>query len=152
MVPAVVVVLAALPLTPNGKVDRRALPPPAFATSEENYVPPRNDVEDVLAGLWSNLLSVPRVGIADSFFDLGGHSLLATRLVSRIREVFRVELPLRQLFETPTVAGLATALQAAEQTPGRVAAIARARKKVDRLSPEEVRAMLQAATERREAR
>ncbi|HEV7506854.1 MAG TPA: non-ribosomal peptide synthase/polyketide synthase [Thermoanaerobaculia bacterium] len=111
MVPAAFVLLAALPITPNGKVDRRALPEPAATpTSGDIFAGPRTPVEELLAGIWCEVLKRERVGIHESFFDLGGHSLLATQVVSRIREAFAVEIPLRWLFERPTIASLGTAL------------------------------------------
>ncbi|MBW3569847.1 MAG: amino acid adenylation domain-containing protein, partial [Gemmatimonadetes bacterium] len=106
MVPAAVVRMDALPLTTNGKVDRGALPAPAWV-DEDAYVAPRTPTEEVAAAVWAGVLGVERVGAHDGFFALGGHSLLATRAVSRLREVFGVELPLRALFENPSPAGVA---------------------------------------------
>ena len=112
MVPAGFVLLDSFPLTSNGKVDRRALPSPGETRPEldKAFVASRTPTEELLADIWSQVLNVERVGIYDDFFDLGGHSLLATQVVSRIRETFQVEMPLRCLFETPTVAGLAESL------------------------------------------
>jgi acyl carrier protein len=109
MVPSAFVFLDALPLTPNGKVDRRALPPPDARRPDlkESFVAPRAPAEEKLAAIWREILKLERVGIHDDFFDLGGHSLLATQLIFRICDAFQVELPLRSLFENPTVAGLA---------------------------------------------
>ncbi|HXO22425.1 MAG TPA: amino acid adenylation domain-containing protein [Thermoanaerobaculia bacterium] len=118
MVPSVFVPLDALPLTPRGKVDRRALPAPDGIRPDLGapYVPPRNATEQVMAGLWAELLGLERVGVLDSFFDLGGHSLLASRLVARLRRIFQVELPLLGLFERPTLEG--TAAQIADLRGG----------------------------------
>ena len=109
MVPSSFVVLDALPLTATGKVDRNALPEPEQARPEldQVYVPPRTAVEEVLCGVFSQVLQIEPVGVRDSFFELGGHSLLATQISSRVREVFQVELSLRKLFEGPTVERLA---------------------------------------------
>ena len=117
MVPAVFVPLDALPLLPNGKLDRRALRPPGRSRPEldKAFVAPRTPTEEVLAEIWARLLDVERIGIHDNFFDLGGHSLLATQLVSRVREAFQVEIPLRRLFEAPTVSGLAESIEAARE-------------------------------------
>ncbi|BAY60048.1 amino acid adenylation domain-containing protein [Calothrix brevissima NIES-22] len=109
MIPAAFVILDNLPLTPNGKVDRRSLPVPEVTIweSESEYIAPRTVVEEVLAAIWSEILGLEKVGINDNFFALGGHSLLATQVISRLREAFQVELPLRSLFAAPTVAELA---------------------------------------------
>jgi len=117
MLPKVFVLLEALPLMPNGKIDRRALPSPDRSRPEldKAFVAPRTPAEKLLAEIWAQLLDIERVGIHDNFFDLGGHSLLATQLVSRMRETFQVEIPLRRLFEAPTVAGLAESIEAARQ-------------------------------------
>ncbi|HEX7242744.1 MAG TPA: amino acid adenylation domain-containing protein, partial [Longimicrobiaceae bacterium] len=106
MVPAAFVVLDRLPVTANGKVDRRALPEPGFAASGE-YVAPRSATEELLCGIWSDVLQVERVGVHDGFFELGGHSLVANRLVSRVAEALGAELPIRVVFEAPTVAAMA---------------------------------------------
>jgi amino acid adenylation domain-containing protein len=112
MVPSSFVVLESLPLMANGKVDRNALPVPEQARPElaQVYVAPRTAVEEVLCGVFSEVLQVEPVGVRDSFFELGGHSLLATQVASRVRVTFQVELSLRRLFEAPTVERLAEAI------------------------------------------
>ncbi|HZI05029.1 MAG TPA: amino acid adenylation domain-containing protein, partial [Archangium sp.] len=114
MVPSAFVLLEALPLTPSRKVDFKALPPPGaqLQDASDAYVAPRTPTEELLASQWSQLLGVARVGTQDNFFELGGHSLLATQVISRIRATFGVDLPISELFESPTVAGIAQALQA----------------------------------------
>jgi acyl carrier protein len=109
MIPSHYVFLAALPLTPNGKLNRKALLAPLDqeVENELTYVAPRTPIEEKLAEIWVNLLGVSQVGIHDNFFELGGHSLLATRMISHLREVTNVELSLRFLFESPTIAEIA---------------------------------------------
>ncbi|HVG10832.1 MAG TPA: non-ribosomal peptide synthase/polyketide synthase, partial [Thermoanaerobaculia bacterium] len=113
MIPSAWVPLAVLPLTPNGKVDRRALAQLGVPRADpaEASVAPRTPTEAQLARLWAEILKLDRVGVEDDFFELGGHSLLATRVVSRVREVFGVELPVRALFESPRVAALAARIE-----------------------------------------
>ncbi len=111
MLPSFFVLLGALPLTPNGKVDRKALPAPEdgprLEPAEDEFAAPRNQIEEMLCVIWAAVLGVERVGTGDNFFDLGGHSLLATQVMARVHETFGVELPLRRMLESPTVAGLA---------------------------------------------
>ncbi|MBD1920353.1 amino acid adenylation domain-containing protein [Microcoleus sp. FACHB-831] len=109
MIPSAYALIESLPLTPNGKIDRRALPAVDTLNLDikENYVAPRTDIEQVLVEIWAKVLGREQVGVHDNFFELGGHSLLATQLTSRIRDAFQIELPVRNLFETPTVASLA---------------------------------------------
>src|ERR1035441_9461181 len=114
MVPAAFVCLEVLPRTPNGKLDRAALPAPgADSVVRREYQAPRGEAEEVLAGIWSGLLGVGRVGRHDNFFDLGGHSLLAMRLVSRLRAALGVDLPLSKVFAAPVLADLALVAGAA---------------------------------------
>ena len=108
MIPRAFVPIATLPRTSHGKLDRRSLPMPGDdALGARDETRPRDAVEERLAALWAEVLGLERVGIHESFFDLGGHSLLAAQLIARIRRQLDVELPLRSLFESPTVAGLA---------------------------------------------
>ena len=109
MIPSTFTFLDEYPLTPNGKVDRTqlaAMPPPEEKPSH-TLTPPRTETEERLAAIWRNVLAIPEIGIHDNFFELGGHSLLATKLISRVRNALGLELPLRMVFEAPTVAGFA---------------------------------------------
>ncbi|MGE5499852.1 MAG: amino acid adenylation domain-containing protein, partial [Syntrophothermus sp.] len=114
MIPASFVTLDRFPLTPNGKVDRKSLPDPDFSAlvqnKQENFIAPRNSEEAQIAEIWQELLEISPVGMQDDFFELGGHSLLATQVISRVKETFNTEIPLRAIFETPTVEGLASAV------------------------------------------
>merc|ERR1712054_32097 len=112
MIPSAFVMLEKLPLTPNGKIDRKALPvPEKTPISSNEIVFPSTPIEELLAGIWSKILGIETVGVHNNFFELGGHSLIATRVVSQIRQVFNVELPLRSLFEKPTIAELAKEIE-----------------------------------------
>ncbi|MCL5996769.1 MAG: amino acid adenylation domain-containing protein [Chloroflexi bacterium] len=117
MTPSAFIIMASLPLTPNGKIDRQALPPPDWSRreSEGEYIAPRTPVEEALSNIWTEVLGVSQISIHDNFFELGGHSLLATQVVSRIRDVFAVELPLRNIFESPTLATLAEHVDIAQR-------------------------------------
>ncbi|HET8840903.1 MAG TPA: phosphopantetheine-binding protein, partial [Ktedonobacteraceae bacterium] len=115
MLPSAFVFLEALPLNANGKVDREALPREEISKPElgNDFVAPRTDLEERLAAVWSRLFHVQQISIYDTFFDLGGHSLLATKLIAQLQDTFQVQLPVRDLFENPTIAGLAASLELA---------------------------------------
>ncbi len=142
MIPAAFVRLDAMPISPNGKIDRGALPSPDAVAREAPFHGPRNPLEEVLAGFWADVLGLPQVDIHDDFFDLGGHSLLATQVVSRVREAFRVDLPLRRIFETPTVAELAESMLADEASGPRVERTAAILLQVAAMSDDEVESLL----------
>jgi acyl-coenzyme A synthetase/AMP-(fatty) acid ligase/acyl carrier protein len=113
MVPSAFVLLDRLPLNQNGKVDKKALPAPgAPGGSARDRVPPRGPVEEAVAAVWKEVLGLESVSVHDNFFDLGGHSMLAARLLGRLHDAFAVDVPLRSLFQQPTVAGLADVIQA----------------------------------------
>ncbi|MCW6004193.1 hypothetical protein K1W54_06305 [Micromonospora sp. CPCC 205371] len=133
LVPSVVVPLPALPLTRHGKVDTAALPPPTVASDVGTaYEAPRTDAEELVADIFAELLPVERVGAHDDFFVLGGHSLLAIRVIARLRAAVSIDLPVRLLFQYPTVAAFALAVE--------TALIA----EIDRLTEEEAAAQLAA--------
>jgi amino acid adenylation domain-containing protein len=142
MVPATYVILDALPLTPSGKIDRRSLPKPDLSVTHER-IAPRNSTEQEVADIWADVLGLPKVGIYDNFFDLGGHSLLATQVMTRVKANFRVEIPLRILFESPTVADLAEFIvnRQLEQVDEQLLEFLLT--EVDDLSDEEVRKLLE---------
>jgi len=155
MVPTSFVVLDALPLMPSGKVDRRALPKwdAPSRGSERTHVAPRNATEERLAGIFAEVLNVEHVGVNDNFFELGGHSLRGIQVIARIRKVFQVELPLRSIFEEPTVAGLCLEIATAEKRGPQIAMSVPAKKislssraqllaRLDQLSDDEVEALL----------
>ena len=120
MVPGAFVTLERLPLTPSGKLNRSALPPPEAMRieSEHSFMPPRSDTERKLCELWAEVLGLHQVGRDDDFFALGGHSLLATQLISRVRKAFRIEIPLRVVFNHPTVHALAAEIDKVQAQAG----------------------------------
>jgi amino acid adenylation domain-containing protein len=140
MIPNAFVFLENLPLTPNGKINRRALPIPDYTQTnlEVDFVPPSNDTEQELAAIWTEVLNLKQVGIHDNFFELGGHSLLATQVISRLREVFSLDFPLRYLFENPTIAELAQKVIEQQIEQVKNDELARILAEVDQLSEEEV--------------
>jgi amino acid adenylation domain-containing protein len=144
MLPSAFVQLETLPLTANGKVDRRALPAPQGRDRyiEKAFVAPRTPIEQMLAEIWCDVLRLERVGVHDDFFQLGGHSLLATRIVSRVQDIYRIALPLRRLFETPTVAGLAMAVTQSQNGDQESERLDRILREIETLSDDEVEAAL----------
>jgi amino acid adenylation domain-containing protein len=158
MVPSAFVTLDALPMTPNGKLDRRALAAfvPARPQSTDGYVAPRNELEEKLIEIWAEVLRIERIGVLDNFFELGGHSLLVAQVIARVRKYLGVEVPVRSMFEEPTVAALANALERARAdnatpragiVPGRL--VRRTREqlamRLEELSDEEIDALLTTA-------
>ena len=111
MIPSAFAFLDRLPLSPNGKIDRKALPAPGAACAEtSSFIAPRTPIEEILVGIWAEVLGSERVGVADNFFELGGHSLRAMRVIARVHDVLGVEVAMRAFFEAPTVAGMAAAI------------------------------------------
>jgi amino acid adenylation domain-containing protein len=154
MVPSSLVTLKTLPLTPNGKVDRAALPAPGLGRAgiEEVYLAPRTPLEEVVAAIWAETIGIERVGVRDNFFELGGHSLLATQVISRIRDEFEVELPVRLMFEGMSVEEMAEAIVSREAEAGQSEKIARAMKAVDEMGEGEFLEMLQQKRESNESK
>lgn len=146
MVPTAFVTLRAFPLTPNGKIHREALPAPMSSSLnlEETYVAPRTVLEEVIAAIWVETLGLKRIGVHDNFFEVGGHSLLAMQVISRIREEFHIELPVRSFFDGMTVERLATSVLEREPEPGRSEKIARTLKAVSEMSENELLEMISA--------
>ncbi|MBW4575235.1 MAG: amino acid adenylation domain-containing protein [Aphanothece sp. CMT-3BRIN-NPC111] len=144
MVPSAFVLLKELPLTSNGKVDRKALPTPEQVRPDlaATFVAPRNQTEEAIAQIWVEVLKLEQVGIHDNFFELGGHSLLLTQVTSRLQKAFQVEVSLRQIFETPTIAELAAivAEKMVEQTDSEM--LAQMLAELEELSEDEVQAVL----------
>ncbi|OYD86628.1 hypothetical protein CDG77_34005 [Nostoc sp. 'Peltigera membranacea cyanobiont' 213] len=144
MIPHAFVQMDALPLTPNGKINRHALPAPDLSqiSLENGFVAPHSPREKILADLWTELLGLEKVGIHDDFFEMGGHSLLAIQLISRLREAFSIQLPLRCLFESPTIAELAELLAAQQIEQAENNMLEQFLTEIDELSDEEVKQLL----------
>jgi amino acid adenylation domain-containing protein len=144
MVPPDFVKLDQLPLMPNGKVDQRALPVPVADAGElaDSFVAPRNPLEQEVAQIWCEVLGISQVGIHDDFFALGGHSLIATQLTSRIRKLFHVDLPLRELFAAPTVLGLSERIARLQAELAEQSDMADMLAELEGLSDEDAKALL----------
>jgi acyl carrier protein len=143
MVPTAIVNLESLPLTRNGKVDVSALPSPdQVLVTERLFIAPRNPVEEQLAEIWREVLGVKQIGVQDNFFDVGGHSLLATQVISRVRSTFRVQLSLRSLFDSPTVAGLANEISQLQPAGSEDEEVAKLLRELEGLSDEEAERLL----------
>jgi amino acid adenylation domain-containing protein len=147
MVPSAFVFVDALPLTPHNKIDRKALRAMAPVSGElRRALAPATPLEKAVAHIWQSVLGIDQLGVTDSFFELGGHSLLATQVMWRVFETFRVELPLRRLFEAPTVTEFVGALEKADGASGRLTRIAEIYEQVRELSPDEVARRLSGRT------
>jgi acyl carrier protein len=144
MFPSAFVTIKEIPLTANGKVDRRALPVTEQIDAETStaFIAPRTDMEELVAEIWRDTLELTQVGVESNFFQLGGHSLMATRVMNKIRERCGVELPLRVLFESPTVASLAARLEAAQPKYSELGRIYRILANVENIPEEDVNALL----------
>jgi len=147
MLPSAFVLMENLPRTPNGKLDRRALPESDddVRPLEKPLVAPGTPLEEALVEIWMEILGVSQMGVQDSFFERGGHSLLATQLVARVRDVFQIRLPLRTIFENPTIAAIAPILQEMESRPGQTTKIAQALKQIRSMTPDERKSLMERA-------
>lgn len=144
MIPSAVCLMDEFPRTPIGKIDRRALPDPDLASmAKAEYIAPRNPVEETIAGIVAKVLRVDKVGIRDNFFDLGGHSLLATRVMAQVRQIYQVDVPLRSLFESPTVEGLSLAILKTQAQEVQKEDMEQMLLDLDQLSEDEVAKLLQ---------
>ena len=144
MIPSAFVVLDALPLTLNGKIDRKALPAQDQMTPaiDATVIAPRTPVEAIVASIWSEVLKIDKVGIHDNFFELGGHSLLATQVISRIRSSFQNDMPLRTLFDSPTVAEMAAIIVQNDATQADREVWVKMLQELDSMSEEDAEKML----------
>jgi acyl carrier protein len=143
MVPSEFLIIDELPLTSNGKVDRKALPVPGRLKSfEKSFEPPRTNVEEILASVYSRILHVEKVGVNDDFFMLGGNSIHAILLASEVRQAFQIELPLRRFFENPTVGGLAETIEQLQVEQTDSDEMAQILSALEELSEQEAQAMI----------
>jgi nonribosomal peptide synthetase DhbF len=142
MIPTAFVSLPTLPLSSSGKLDRRALPAPSFDPAPEDYTPPRDDLERILAEIIGRVLRLERVGVHDRFFQMGGNSLTAIQVISRVRDLFKAEVTVASFFEHATVAGLAASLRANPAANAQVEKVASARARIASLLPEERQRLL----------
>ncbi len=144
MVPPAIICIDSLPLNPNGKVDRKALPAPdqVHSGTANQFVPPTTTVEKLMAEIWAEVLNLDQVGISDNFFELGGHSLLAMQLMSRVREVFHIDPPLRTLFESPTIANFICAIAVYEAQQAEADEVARMLAELEQLPGDQIQSLL----------
>jgi acyl carrier protein len=144
MMPSAFVFLDSLPRSANGKVDRNALPAPYLTgfELEQYFIAPQTSIEKVLGQIWAELLGLEQIGIHANFFDLGGHSLLATQVMSRLRGEFQVELPLRTLFEQPTIADLALVITEMQAAKAEQTNVLRILAEIESLSEEETKRLI----------
>ncbi|MFC1851967.1 amino acid adenylation domain-containing protein [candidate division CSSED10-310 bacterium] len=152
MIPAAFVFLNKFPLTPTDKIDIRSLPPPDHVHPEQSgkFVAPRNHLEEVIAGIWSHILKYESIGVYNNFFDLGGHSLLATQIISRIRDYFKLDLTIQNMFEYPTIDQMTKYLLKCESKPGQLETIARLLKEVMSMTATDRKKVLNQQREQRE--
>ena len=144
MLPSAFILLDKFTRLPNGKINQKLLPAPDRARTdfERPYVAPRNPIEQVVASIYSQILDLEQISVHDNFFESGGHSLLATQVVTQIHRIFRIDLPLRAMFEAPTVAGLSELLVKHEKQPNQALSIARLRLKINTMSIEQIQEMI----------
>jgi hypothetical protein len=142
MLPATMVFLDQFPLTPSGKVDRRSLPAPESTRSELHIEAPRTAAEEVIVEVWCQVLHLEQVGVNENFFALGGHSLLATQVISKLRKIFQVDIPLRIMFEQPTIDGTILCLSQLWEGREVIEEIASTWQMLDQLSASDIQNML----------
>jgi acyl carrier protein len=148
MVTSAFVLVDSLPLTPNGKLDLRALPEPEEQAAVRESVAPRNAEEEKLALIWQEVLKRDAVGVTDNFFELGGHSLLATQIISRIRNTFRVQMPLHSFLQNPTIASLAEQIGSCPPIESEQEEMARLLQELEGISDEEAERLLTAEAQK----